>query len=223
MPNDDVSLRDGGVQRLLLIALVAAGVTSCRSASDSAPEAPNTAVARGASTPKARPPSNAGSAPATQEGNSCLGLPEADGTCSPGANASVDRGDTNIDGEALAVCSTDPMTGWFRNGKCATGPNDRGVHVVCAEMTSEFLAYTKGRGNDLSTPAPKYGFPGLQPGDRWCLCAARWEEARRAGKAPPVVVEATHGRALDIVKGEHLKEAAMRTAASTGRASGSMR
>ena len=96
----------------------------------------------------------------------------------------------------LATCSTAPLTGFFRDGQCRTGPRDRGVHVVCAQVDEAFLAYTAAQGNDLSTPRPQLGFQGLAPGDRWCLCAARWEEARVAGVAPPVVLEATHPAAL---------------------------
>ena len=91
------------------------------------------------------------------------------------------------------------MTGFYRTGDCQTGPDDRGTHVVCAEMTADFLAFTQARGNDLSTPNPAYGFPGLKPGDRWCLCAVRWKEALDAGHAPPVVLEATHEKALEVV------------------------
>jgi hypothetical protein len=111
----------------------------------------------------------------------------------------------NVKGEALAICSQDPVTGFYRSGRCRTGPNDRGTHVVCAEMTREFLAFTKSKGNDLSTPAPRYRFPGLEPGDRWCLCALRWREALRAGKAPPVILDATEASALDAVEREALE------------------
>lgn len=104
----------------------------------------------------------------------------------------------NVFGSELATCSTNPMTGFFRNGCCETGETDRGVHVVCAVMTSDFLEFTSSRGNDLSTPNPVFGFPGLKPGDRWCLCAMRWDEARAAGVAPPVVLEATHIGALEF-------------------------
>ncbi len=96
----------------------------------------------------------------------------------------------NVLGGDLVPCSMDPLTGWFRNGCCETGPGDVGVHTVCAQVTAEFLAYSASVGNDLSTPQP--GFVGLQPGDRWCLCAPRWQEAFEAGMAPPVVLEATH-------------------------------
>lgn len=101
----------------------------------------------------------------------------------------------NVHGDSLALCSTDPITGWHRDGYCNTDNRDRGAHVVCAEMTPEFLAYTRALGNDLSTPHPP-GFPGLNPGDFWCLCATRWREALDAGVAPRVNVAATHQNAL---------------------------
>ncbi|MCI5080347.1 MAG: DUF2237 domain-containing protein [Saprospiraceae bacterium] len=116
----------------------------------------------------------------------------------------------NVFGEALESCCTDPMTGFYRDGKCETGPQDRGIHVVCAVVTKEFLEYSKSRGNDLITPMPMYNFPGLQPGDGWCLCAARWKEAYEAGVAPPVKLEATHEAALKIVSMEMLLEKAVR-------------
>lgn len=106
---------------------------------------------------------------------------------------------TNVLGTELRKCSVDPMTGWYRDGSCRTDDMDRGLHVVCAEMTDAFLAFTKSRGNDLSTPAPQYRFPGLKPGDRWCLCARRWLEAHEAGVAPPVHLDATHRKALEII------------------------
>ncbi|MCS6995810.1 MAG: DUF2237 domain-containing protein [Casimicrobiaceae bacterium] len=102
-------------------------------------------------------------------------------------------------GTPLVPCSCDPLTGFTRSGYCETGPEDVGSHTVCAIMTAEFLAFTRSRGNDLSTPQPLYMFPGLRPGDRWCLCALRWLEAYRAGVAPPVVLEATHEKALDVI------------------------
>lgn len=105
----------------------------------------------------------------------------------------------NVLGGPLATCGTSPMTGWTRDGCCRTDETDRGVHTVCAVVTERFLAFSAARGNDLSTPHPDYGFPGLQPGDRWCLCAARWREAWEAGEAPEVVLEATHERTLQIV------------------------
>jgi uncharacterized protein (DUF2237 family) len=97
------------------------------------------------------------------------------------------------------------MTGFFRTGCCETGPEDSGSHTVCAQLTAEFLAFTKEAGNDLSTPVPEFGFPGLKPGDRWCLCAARWQEALEAGVAPPVVLAATHEAALEVVSLDDLK------------------
>ena len=105
----------------------------------------------------------------------------------------------NVLGTALQVCSTAPVTGFFRNGCCDTGPQDRGLHTVCAVMTAEFLALSKYLGNDLSTPRPEYGFAGLAPGDRWCLCATRFLQAHEEGAAPKVRLDATHIRTLDIV------------------------
>lgn len=111
----------------------------------------------------------------------------------------------NVLGTALQPCSQDPVTGFFRNGRCDTGPRDRGQHVVCAEMTEAFLQFTKSKGNDLSTPRPEWDFPGLAPGDCWCLCAARWQEALEADCAPPVVLEATHEKALEVLALEDLQ------------------
>lgn len=111
----------------------------------------------------------------------------------------------NVFGEPLQVCCTSPMTGFYRTGCCETGPEDLGVHVVCAEMSAAFLAFSKAKGNDLSTPVPEFGFPGLKPGDRWCLCAARWQEALEAGAAPPVILAATHEAALEHVALADLK------------------
>jgi uncharacterized protein (DUF2237 family) len=105
----------------------------------------------------------------------------------------------NVMGGELIPCSLDPVTGFFRNGCCETGPDDLGLHTVCAVMTAEFLAFSKASGNDLSTPMPQYGFKGLKPGDRWCLCAPRWKEALDAGMAPQVVLESTHEETLAIV------------------------
>ncbi|MFJ5446400.1 DUF2237 family protein [Methylobacillus methanolivorans] len=116
----------------------------------------------------------------------------------------------NVLGTTLQACSTDPLTGFTRNGCCETGPEDIGSHTVCAMMTEEFLAFSISRGNDLSTPRPEYGFPGLKPGDHWCLCASRWHEAAEAGYAPPVILEASHERALDIVSLADLKYHALR-------------
>jgi len=101
------------------------------------------------------------------------------------------------------------MTGFYRDGLCNTGGGDYGVHVVCAQVTQEFLDYTKAQGNDLSTPVPAYNFPGLKPGDRWCLCAARWKEAFDDGIAPPVVLESTHAAALEYVSLDDLKQHAI--------------
>jgi uncharacterized protein (DUF2237 family) len=115
----------------------------------------------------------------------------------------------NVLGTPLEPCSHDPITGFYRNGCCDTGAADVGLHVVCAEMTAEFLAFSQARGNDLSTPAPAYGFAGLQPGDRWCLCAARWQEAFVAGAAPPVHLRATHAVALSVVRLADLKRHAL--------------
>jgi uncharacterized protein len=111
----------------------------------------------------------------------------------------------NVLGEPLEACSTDPMTGFFRNGCCDTGPTDRGVHTVCAVMTAEFLPLSKYLGNDLSTPRPEYGFPGLKPGDQWCLCAGRFLQAHEEGAAPEVRLAATHQSTLSIVPLEVLK------------------
>lgn len=112
----------------------------------------------------------------------------------------------NVLGEPLQSCCTDPMTGFYRDGHCNTGPDDFGTHVVCARMTEAFLEYTKSKGNDLSTPRPEYNFPGLRPGDGWCLCALRWREAYEAGLAPPVVLESTHEKALEYIGLEVLRE-----------------
>lgn len=110
----------------------------------------------------------------------------------------------NVLGAPLALCSNAPRTGWFRDGCCRTDANDLGSHVVCAVMTDAFLAFSRDRGNDLVTPVPEYGFPGLRDGDRWCLCATRWVEALRAGVAPPVVLAATNVRALEFARLEDL-------------------
>ncbi len=115
----------------------------------------------------------------------------------------------NVLGAELRPCSLDPLTGFYRDGSCATGSEDVGCHAVCAEVTEEFLGFSKSRGNDLSTPEPAHGFPGLRPGDRWCLCAARWKEALDAGVAPPVVLESTHEAALRLVSRSILEEYAL--------------
>ena len=105
----------------------------------------------------------------------------------------------NVLGQELMPCSNAPLTGFYRNGCCETGPDDTGLHTVCAVMTAAFLAFSRSVGNDLSTPRPDFNFPGLKPGDRWCLCAPRWKEALDAGAAPGVVLEATHEETLAIV------------------------
>jgi uncharacterized protein (DUF2237 family) len=115
----------------------------------------------------------------------------------------------NVLGGLLVACSSDPLTGFFRDGCCRTGSTDAGVHTVCAVMTADFLEFTVRAGNDLVTPQPQWNFPGLVVGDRWCLCAARWLEAADAGRAPPVVLEATHEKTLAIVPLERLKRHAV--------------
>lgn len=115
----------------------------------------------------------------------------------------------NVLGEELVDCSTRPLTGFFRDGCCRTDARDLGRHVVCAQMTEEFLRYSVSRGNDLVTPMPEHGFPGLKPGDRWCLCAARWKEARDAGVAPPVFLRSTERSALEVIDLDVLKERAL--------------
>lgn len=115
----------------------------------------------------------------------------------------------NVLGEPLAACSEEPLTGFFRDGCCNTSPEDMGRHVVCVRVTADFLEFSKSRGNDLSTPMPEFGFPGLRPGDQWCLCAARWQEALEAGKAPRVVLQATHAAALKVVRLADLKQFAL--------------
>lgn len=112
----------------------------------------------------------------------------------------------NVFGEPLQPCGNDPVTGFFRDGCCNTSEEDRGSHTVCVKVTKEFLEFSRFRGNDLSTPAPQFGFPGLKPGDSWCLCAARWLEAHDHGMAPRVFLMRTHRRALDIVPLEKLRE-----------------
>jgi uncharacterized protein len=105
----------------------------------------------------------------------------------------------NVFGTPLESCGTDPLTGFYRDGCCETGPDDLGVHTVCVVATEEFLAFSRAAGNDLSTPRPEFRFPGVRPGDRWCVCASRWREAWQAGKAPPVVLTATHEATLEFV------------------------
>jgi uncharacterized protein (DUF2237 family) len=115
----------------------------------------------------------------------------------------------NVLGERLESCSESPLTGFTPSGSCETGPSDLGSHTVCAQVTAEFLQYSKSKGNDLITPVPEFDFPGLKPGDRWCLCAARWREAMEAGCAPKVALRATHERALQVVGIEELKSHAI--------------
>ena len=110
----------------------------------------------------------------------------------------------NVLGTVLQPCSTRPLTGWFRDGCCNTEPGDLGCHTVCASMTEDFLEFLRSRGNDLVTPAPRHGFPGLVPGDCWCVCAASWREACEAGFAAPVYLERTHEKTLEIVPLEML-------------------
>lgn len=112
---------------------------------------------------------------------------------------------TNVVGGKLETCCTSPMTGYYRDGKCNTGGGDFGAHTVCAQLTEEFLQFTKSNGNDLSTPVPEFNFPGLKPGDCWCLCASRWKEAMDAGVAPAVVLAATHALTLEYVSLDELK------------------
>ena len=115
----------------------------------------------------------------------------------------------NVLGHRLEVCSARPMTGFFRNGCCETGPEDVGVHTVCVQVTEEFLEFSKAQGNDLSTPQPELEFPGLKPGDRWCLCAARWKQALDAEMAPRVVLAGTHESVLEMVSLELLSQYAL--------------
>jgi uncharacterized protein len=134
-------------------------------------------------------------APIAQESN-------LNGCALPPNESPAARSDLNVFNQPLATCSTSPMTGVYRDGRCATGADDVGVHVVCAEVTDAFLSFTKAQGNDLMTPAR--GFPGLQAGDRWCLCASRWAEAEAKGVAPPVILQATNARAAEIIGRERL-------------------
>lgn len=115
----------------------------------------------------------------------------------------------NVLGQPLVPCGQDPVTGFYRDGCCRVGPEDLGLHAVCAEMTAEFLAFTRRQGNDLSTPRPEFGFPGLNPGDRWCLCAGRWQEAFDAGQAPRVVLQGTDQAALEACRLADLKRCAV--------------
>jgi uncharacterized protein len=118
-------------------------------------------------------------------------------------------GARNVLGGPLATCCTAPLTGFYRDGSCHTGPQDLGTHVVCAQVTQAFLEFSVARGNDLVTPVPQFHFPGLDPGDKWCLCALRWKEALDAGVAPPVVLAATHEKALEFVSLDDLKRHAV--------------
>lgn len=115
----------------------------------------------------------------------------------------------NVLGTELEDCSKNPLTGFYRKGCCETGADDVGIHTVCAQVTEEFLAFSRSVGNDLSTPAPHFGFAGLKPGDRWCLCAARWVEALEAGMAPPVILAATHAATLEFAALEDLRRFAV--------------
>lgn len=124
-------------------------------------------------------------------------------------HAAARRDARNVLGGPLAVCSRDPLTGWFRDGCCHTDGHDRGMHVVCAEMTEEFLAHQTRIGNDLVTPRPEYGFAGLQPGDKWCVCLTRWKQALDDGAPAPIILAATHEEALAVVPLEVLKAHAL--------------
>ena len=117
--------------------------------------------------------------------------------------------DRNVLGGTLGPCSTSPRTGFYRDGCCNTGPEDLGLHVVCVQVTAAFLEFARSRGNDLVTPAPEFGFPGLKPGDRWCVCAATWREAYEAGLAAPVVLSATHEETLAVIPLDALREHAL--------------
>ncbi|WP_297528161.1 DUF2237 family protein [Thiohalobacter sp.] len=127
-----------------------------------------------------------------------------DQTAPPDAHPAI-----NVLGEPLERCSERPLTGFYRDGCCNTGDQDLGSHTVCVQVSREFLEFSRFRGNDLSTPLPEYGFPGLKPGDRWCLCAARWLEAHEAGMAPRVFLRATHRRALELIPLDTLKASAV--------------
>ena len=117
--------------------------------------------------------------------------------------------DRNVLGDPLEECGRDPLTGFYRDGCCNTGEEDLGNHTVCAVVSAEFLAHQQSTGNDLVTPRPEFGFSGLRPGDRWCVCASRWQEAYEAGAAPPVVLAATHERALELIPLRALQEHAV--------------
>ena len=117
----------------------------------------------------------------------------------------IKTGEKNVLGTDLQIAGTNPLTGYYRDGFCSTGESDSGVHVIAATLTDDFLAFSKSQGNDLITPFPQYNFPGLKAGDNWCLCALRWKEALDAGVAPPVILEATHEKALEFATIEELK------------------
>jgi len=123
--------------------------------------------------------------------------------------AAIASDDRNVLGGRLEACSTEPLTGFYRDGCCNTGPEDLGLHVVCTRVTRAFLEFARERGNDLISPAPEYGFPGLNPGDRWCVCAATWRQAFEAGVASPVVLAATHEETLAIIPLDALKKHAL--------------
>lgn len=180
--------------------LLLGGCGSPSSESAVAPE-PSRAMASSSEAPRPVSSSTPAAAPA------CLGLGPAESCESSEPPQSRARGDAALSvlGRPLEACSTDPVTGWFRDGHCRTNAADRGVHVVCAEVDEPFLEFTAARGNDLSTPAPSLGFPGLRAGDHWCLCAARWEQARRAGVAPRVVLGATDDAALRTIDRQTLE------------------
>ena len=119
----------------------------------------------------------------------------------------IKKGEKNVLGTDLQIAGTNPLTGYYRDGFCSTGESDRGVHVIAETLTDEFLQFTKSQGNDLTTPSPQYNFPGLKAGDCWCLCARRWKQAYDARVAPPVILEATHEKALEFATIEELKNA----------------
>jgi len=118
-------------------------------------------------------------------------------------------GDKNVFGQEIEICSNSPLTGFYRDGCCRTGPDDLGMHVVCIEASEEFLEFSKAMGNDLSTPNPDFEFAGLKPGDRWCLCALRWKEAMESDMAPPVILTSTHESVLEVVSLDDLKKYAI--------------
>jgi len=117
----------------------------------------------------------------------------------------IKKGEKNVLGTDLQIAGTNPLTGYYRDGFCSTDESDRGVHVIAATLTDEFLQFSKSKGNDLTTPSPQYNFPGLKAGDNWCLCALRWKESFDAGAAPPVILEATNEKALEFATIEELK------------------